>query len=145
MSIAAILLAAPTLPFAPASAQFASTPLNQSQIATRLFGKRLIGEYADGQSWAENFNTDGTSDYVQDGRLSVGRMFFDLDLLCFSYQPQELTGGCFEVWQRGTNCFDFYARTSIIASRTDRQFGRNWDARAWIEGVEATCQAGLIS
>ena len=146
MSIAAL---AAMCAIAPASvqAQVALNPLSASEIQTRLFGQRLIGEYADGQGWAENLNTDGSSDYAQDGILTRGKMHFEGTRLCFTYDPQDMTGGCFEVWPRGQNCFDFYARVegSLPARLEDKRFGRGWDARAWIDGVPSTCETERVS
>jgi len=128
-------------------AQIALAPLSQHEIQTRLFGQRVIGEYADGKSWAENFNADGSSQYVQDGKLTLGKMHFEGKRLCFTYDPKDMIGGCFEIWPRGKNCFDFYARgeESLPARLDDKRFGRGWDARAWIDGEPATCETEHIS
>ncbi len=128
-------------------AQLSLVPLSAPEIQTRLFGERLVGEYADGQGWAENFNSDGSSDYVQDGKLTLGRMHFEGQRLCFTYDPKEMTGGCFEVWPRGANCFDFYARHEggLPARLEDKRFGRGWDARAWIDGKPPTCETEHVS
>ncbi|MGI9355581.1 MAG: hypothetical protein ACR2PF_10535 [Rhizobiaceae bacterium] len=129
------------------NAQIALAPLSKREIEYRLFGQRVIGEYANGQSWAENFNADGSSQYVQDGELTVGKMHFEGKRLCFTYDPREMIGGCFEIWPRGKNCFDFYARNEngLPARLEDKRFGRAWDARAWIDGEPATCQTEHIS
>ena len=118
---------------------------NNAQVLA--FGQRVIGEYADGQSWAENFNADGSSQYVQDGELTSGKMHFEGKRLCFVYDPQDMIGGCFEIWPRGKNCFDFYARpdSGLPAGLDDKRFGRGWDARAWIDGEPATCETEHIS
>lgn len=142
-----IALAALFLATAPAKAHPSLSPLTSSEIAATLFGTRVTGEYASGLGWAERFNSDFTSDYVENGVVSRGRMRFEGDHLCFDYGKQELNGGCFEVWQRGANCFDFYAVNSAgpPASLTQKRFGRGWDARAWKDGLANSCQTDQIS
>ena len=41
--------------------------------------------------------------YVEGGQPVHGHMDF---------QGPELEGGCFEIWKRGANCFDFYSTRS---------------------------------
>lgn len=128
-------------------AQSSLAPLTQSEIKQSLFGQRVTGEYASGLAWAERFNTDFTSDYVQNGVPSRGLMRFEGDVLCFRYGEKQLTGGCFEIWRRGTNCFDFYSVSAAgpNASLTQRRHGEGWDARAWIDGQPGTCSSDQIS
>ncbi len=142
--VAFVLLLSPT---AIVQAQVSLAPLAAPEIQTRLFGQRLVGEYADGQGWAENLNTDWSSDYVQDGKLTLGKMHLEGRRLCFTYNPTDMTGGCFEIWPRGSNCFDFYARQEggLPASLEDKRFGRGWDARAWIDGKPSTCETVHVS
>ncbi|MEM9732453.1 MAG: hypothetical protein AAF903_03080 [Pseudomonadota bacterium] len=130
-----------------AEAQNPFQPLTASDIRANLFGQRMIGEYPSGQGWAEQFNRDGTSLYVENGQPAEGQMRLQGRNLCFSYPGTAQTGGCFEVWKRGPNCFDFYAVTngSTNTRLDDRRFGRSWSARGWIEGRTATCVTEQIS
>lgn len=126
-------------------AQQALTPLNQSQIRSDMFGQMFTGEYSNGARWAERFNPNMTSVYVEDGISVHGHMEFKGSILCFDYPYRtDLTGGCFEIWKRGSNCFDFYGPQSNV-SFEDRRLGRNWMARAWISDVPSTCKGDLIS
>ncbi|MEL7230325.1 MAG: hypothetical protein AAGK38_10510 [Pseudomonadota bacterium] len=130
-----------------AEAQNPFEPLSASDIRASLFGQRMTGEYPSGKGWAEQFNRDGTSVYVEAGRPAEGLMTFEGRNLCFAYPGTTQTGGCFEVWKRGTNCFDFYAIDNGTTNTRldDRRFGRSWSARGWLEGKPATCVTEQIS
>ena len=96
------------------SAQHSLIPLTQSQIRSDMFGRMFTGEYSNGGRWAERLNPNMTSIYVEDGKSIHGHMEFRGSLLCFEYPHRpDLDGGCFEVWKRGNNCFDFYSTRSM--------------------------------
>ena len=110
-----------------------------------LPGTLLEGEYASGEAWSERFGTDGTSRYSDVSGSFDGRVTFRQPGVCFTYATDsDLTGGCFEVWQRGRRCFDFYA-DGTVASLADRRFGRGWTARGWMPGGREDCETDLIS
>ena len=144
MSIAALMIIVSTTS---GIAQLSLAPLSPDEVRMRLFAQRVIGEYSNGQNWAEKFNSDGTSLYVENERLLTGKMHFEGKRLCFTYNNEAMTGGCFEIWPRGSNCFDFYAqrKEGLPATLNDKRFGRGWDARAWVDGSPSTCQTEHIS
>lgn len=130
---------------APLLAQPIPAPLTSNEIRSKLFGQYLIGEYDTGQSWSEQFNKDATTLYSEGGRSLNGKLTFKRNLACFTYpDDDEITGDCFEVWQRGHNCFDFYSEQSS-AGPQERQFGQGWQARAWIAGRDDTCVVDRIA
>ena len=125
--------------------------LDRAAIGAALFGVTLDGEYSDGLAFSERFNADMTSVYEQQGVTSRGAMRFEPgagaaggDLLCFSYEGDDLSGGCFEVWRRSANCFDFYGAGDdgvADATPTQRRIGTGWTARAWRADRASTCVA----
>ena len=126
-------------------AQLSLSPMTASQIRAEMFGQMFTGEYKSGARWAERFNPNMTSIYVEDGKPIHGHMQFEGFTLCFEYPYRsDLQGGCFEVWKRSDNCFDFYG-TQDIASLDQRRWGRGWTARAWISDQPSTCKSDLIS
>jgi hypothetical protein len=132
----------------PAHGQLARAPLTASDIKQFMFGTTMSGQYASGKTWAETFNRDGTSQYAEDGKTINGKMTLNGHYLCFTYNADpSLNGGCFEVWKRGANCFDFYSvgLDSPSASMDQRRFGRGWDARAWYANQQSTCLSEEIS
>lgn len=137
-----LLVANPTL-------AWAFSAMGENEIRVTLFGKTLNGEYQTGQAWTERFNTDGSTDYVEDGIAVRGSMSFKNGLLCFSYPAQpEHSGGCFEVWKRSLNCFDFYGADldkAVTVPLTQRRFGQAWTARAWFADQDSTCVTEQIS
>ncbi|MEN0041228.1 MAG: hypothetical protein AAF764_07800 [Pseudomonadota bacterium] len=137
------LLAALVMVVFPVSA-LSTGPMNAAQIEATLFGKTFSGEYPSGTAWRETFEATGRSIYEEGGRTDVGTMTFEGSAICFKYNDPERTGGCFIVWRRGLNCFDFYS-TNNASSRLDRDRGERWDARGWEEGVAKDCTAALIS
>ena len=128
----------------PAHSQISIKPLTGSEIRSALFGKLFTGEYPNGSGWAERFNLDFTSDYSEDNRITRGKMTLNGNILCFTYADIDQSGGCFEVWQRGENCFDFYSPTGN-ASLDERRFGQGWQARGWQAGSPSTCVSQQIS
>ena len=128
-----------------ATAQLSLRPMSGSEISQILIGQLLTGEYPSGSQWAERFNSNETSDYSENGKARRGIMKLNGNILCFEYpEDPEQSGGCFEVWKRGANCFDFYS-SSAAASLDQRRFGRAWDARGWISDQASTCRSEVIS
>ncbi len=129
-------------------AQMTLAPLNAAQIRTELFGRAVSGEYNSGKPWAERFSRDGTSQYSENGRIAHGTMQVRSNQLCFTYvEVADMVGGCFEIWKRSRNCFDFYAidDTQVNATTRQKQFGEAWDARAWFSDEPSTCATEQIS
>ncbi|MEL6967662.1 MAG: hypothetical protein AAGM04_09815 [Pseudomonadota bacterium] len=124
-------------------------PMTKAQIEENLFGRTLNGEYANGLAWTERLNTDGSSTYVENGKAISGNMRFEGNLLCFRYPGvPSSSGGCFEVWRRSINCFDFYGtepNTSFDVPLSARRFGQSWTARAWYADQQGTCTTEQIS
>lgn len=130
----------------PANAQ----AMNEAGIRSKLFGLTLEGEYQSGVAWQELFNSDGTTEYEDPSSKARGSLTFKGTQVCFSYKDNAaMSGGCFEVWQRGRHCFDFYGtdgtgRTSATQSQKLRALA--WDARGWHIGADkGDCVADLIS
>lgn len=145
--VSAILVAAcmgASLGHNPANAQATLAPLQADAIGKALLGTRLAGEYPSGRQWAEQINSDGSTIYVEDGKISAGRTTINGPIICFTYEREPLQGGCFEVWRRSDNCFDFYASDSD-ASLDDRRFGQGWSARGWYSNKPATCVSDQIT
>ncbi len=132
-----------TLPLS-AKAQFSLLPLSQSEIQAALFDTKLVGEYSNGQRWSEFLNNDMTSIYIEDSYTMAGQIRFKGSVLCFTYpQSEDPLPHCFEIWQRGANCFDFYGADGST-TLMDTRLGRNWLARAWRADKTSTCQSDLI-
>jgi len=139
-----VLLAATVLTVNPAPSQVTLGPLTANQITNQMFGRMFTGEYPSGAGWSEHFKSNLTSTYSESGAKLDGVMRFEGDALCFSYpQSNKWFGGCFQVWKRGNNCFDFYSVQSNV-SLFDRRFGRAWQARAWRTDAVATCFSAKV-
>ncbi len=124
--------------------QVSLTPLTAAEIKRFMFDRLFTGEYPNGLLWSERFNRDLTSTYSESGQILEGIMRLDGDLICFSYPDSiDSFGGCFQVWKRGNNCFDFYSSQSL-AGVFDRRFGRAWQARAWNADEPSTCFSDKI-
>ena len=119
-------------------------PMSGAQIQRDLLGSRVTGEYPSGQKWAEQFNLDGTTIYAEAQKLNFGRLDINGNQMCFSYNSEKLSGGCFEVWKRGANCFDFYSANND-ADLLSRRFGQQWSARAWKSDQPSTCTSEQLS
>ena len=125
-----------------------ANPLSEAEIRRSLLGHSWIGEYANGRQWAETFKSDGTTRYSE-GNFSVeGKMRFESKEVCFTYGTGSgFVGGCFEVWRRSANCFDFYgvAGGSTNATSNQKRIGLGWTARAWKASAPSTCVSDMIS
>lgn len=138
-----------TASFASQLVQFTLLPMTGTEIRNELIGTQLSGEYSSGRGWSEQLKSNLTSIYEEDGSKLKGRVSVTANQICFTYSregdgrmgSQSITGvgGCFEVWKRSANCFDFYSATSPPPLRI-RRFARNWLARAWKTSSESTCE-----
>ena len=117
--------------------------MSAADMREAFFGAMLRGEYADGLAWSERFDDAGRTVYAQGVAQAPGRILFRGDVICFRYE-QGFSGGCFEVWRRSANCFDFYG-TDItgrpFAGWRARRAGTGWSARAWRTDAASTCRA----
>lgn len=121
--------------------------MGRSGIESVLLGQSVRGEYSDGREFTEFFGSDMTSRYTEDGRTTAGTVRFEGNLMCFTYAGEALSGGCFEVWRRSDNCFDFYGATEGVASASLRQRreGTGWTARTWRRDAPSTCVGDQIA
>ena len=121
--------------------------MSAENMRAAFFGATLDGEYADGLAWSERFDREGRSVYAQQGAQAVGRIVFRANVICFRYD-RGFSGGCFEVWRRSANCFDFYGVDSVDAAHASlrqRRAGTGWTARAWRTDAPSTCVSDALS
>lgn len=135
---------------APASADddaFRYRELGRADIEAELIGTTVEGFYASGGEFTEVFGADFVSLYRDERGEISGRMTFEGDTLCFAYGSPEMTGGCFVVWQRSPNCYDFYAaqQGAAFAGFFACSLGMSWDARVWRTNSDSTCPTVPIS
>lgn len=121
--------------------------MGRSGIEEALIGQGVQGEYSDGRAFTEAFGADMTSRYSEGGETTPGTMRFEGNLLCFEYGGDALAGGCFEVWRRSSNCFDFYGTDAGVAdaSLRQRREGTGWTARTWRQDAPSTCVGDKIA
>ena len=120
-----------------------ATPMVAADMRATFYGTTLNGEYSDGLAWSETFDRSGRSSYAQEGAKASGRIAFRGETICFVYDGG-FSGGCFKVWRRSINCFDFYGVDDTdrpYATSRQRQAGTGWTARAWRTDAESTCEA----
>lgn len=90
--------------------------------------------------YVENHKPDGTVTYTEDGLTMAGTWKVTGDSLCFTYESDQMSGGCFRVYEVG-NCLYFYS-SSIpqVYDMTDRI---QWIARAVRMGETPQCDAPM--
>lgn len=132
---------------APEDQPFRYRELSQAEIVKELFGTVIEGAYANGATFTEALNRDGTSYYEDDRGNSVADLSFSEDLLCFAYRTDDMNGGCFVVFQRSQNCYDFYSAFDgeAFASLSERALGVGWTARVSRQGAASTCPLTPLS
>ncbi len=127
--------------------------LEPKVFLARVAGKTLVGEYQTGQQWQERFIDERSTVYRDDEKSGSGTTIQRGRFVCFNYTSKDgMSGGCFEIWQRGKNCFDFYGSglggeqaQRTVASEKQKLFGQGWTARAWLASETSTCVSEQIS
>ncbi|GAB5376206.1 MAG: hypothetical protein AcusKO_26680 [Acuticoccus sp.] len=123
-----------------------SRGMSQTDIRQVLFGTTIEGAYWHGAPFTEELRRDGTSHYRDDRGASTGTLHFDGDALCFAYRDSIMNGGCFLVWQRTANCYDFYAfADGVLATASELAIGIGWTARVWRQDAPAGCPLTPLS
>lgn len=127
---------------------FAWRVLSEADIKVDLIGRTIEGHYPRGEPFTEALYLDFSTDYSDSLRRAPGVVSFRQDAMCFAYPvATDVAGGCFIVWQRSPNCYDFYAVRDGEAFATvfERSLGLGWDARVWRTDAGSTCPAIPLS
>ena len=147
------LCAISLLSFGTASAQSQKTDIRPD--ANRITGDALISEFKDvthdgaynftdagdpRRFYNETHHADGTTTYRESLGVTQGTWSIQNDNLCFTYDSQTMTGGCFRVYKVG-NCFYYYSNS--IIRRADELDQDYWTARSVRDGDTPTCQPGV--
>ena len=124
--------------------------LSPAQFTALVGGRVLMGEYPDGRAWREKFLDRENSIYSEGGQHMPGKVSAKNRYVCFSYNLQSgLVGGCFEIWQRSANCFDFYGTGGddkrTVASEQQKRLSLAWGARGRLADRPSTCVSAQTS
>lgn len=124
--------------------------ISPGQFLELMRGNTVIGEYQDGRQWDEMFKADGSTIYREGNYRIAGVLTSQAGKVCFSYPTaKSVSGGCFEIWQRSANCFDFYGISdppkSTDANERQKRLSIGWTARAWVSQFPSTCVSEQIS
>lgn len=116
--------------------------MSNERLQAAFSGQTILGQYADGRAFREQFATDGSLDYVEKAppRHLRGHWSIIKQRFCTIYANSG-TGGCYRVRQVSDNCFEFYFewRTEAeVRQSTPRQ--PTWTARAWRSTHISTCE-----
>lgn len=139
LCLLSVLLALDVIPRARAQDGGPLSWMKRDEIVEAFVDRQLSGVYPSGVPWTEMVRRDGTSDYREGRQRREGRWWMSGDNFCFAYAlPQ--SGGCFQVVQIGSNCFELYAvGTSGNAQAPPAGTRRHWNGRMWRESEAATC------
>ena len=120
--------------------------LTGEQIKSVFSGVTMDGAYNFGRRgkaqsfYTEKHNPDGTLVYTEDEMVEPGRWFIRKDSLCFMYPSNQMSGGCFRVYQI-KNCYYFYStRQRQIPNENGQPY---WTARAVKMGERAGCERAI--
>jgi len=90
--------------------------------------------------YEERHDKDGHVAYSEGDGIETGVWRVLEDNLCFLYDSNRMTGGCFRVY-RVANCFYYYSNNLI---ERDNELDRNyWTARSTLKGEPPKCEAAL--
>lgn len=90
--------------------------------------------------YEERHNKDGSVAYSEGSSDEVGIWRVIKNKLCYLYDSDQMSGGCFRVY-RVTNCYYFYSDRLI--EREDELDRDYWTARSTIKGEPPECDAAL--
>jgi hypothetical protein len=89
--------------------------------------------------YTETTRSDGKTIYSDNTTEAEGVWIILRDTLCFVYQSDDMSGGCFRVYKVG-NCFYYYSDQLIEReNELDREY---WTARSVKDGEVASCEPG---
>ncbi len=123
--------------------------------ANRIIGDNLLLEFEDiTHNGAYRFTTEGEPKrfytettkgtgrtiYIEDDETTDGVWSIRNNNLCFQYNSDSFSGGCFRVYKVG-NCFYYYSNNVIeLPGELDRDY---WTARSVKDGETPNCEPGL--
>ncbi|MEL6687004.1 MAG: hypothetical protein AAFP97_05230 [Pseudomonadota bacterium] len=97
-------------------------PLEGNELRA-IFTDRTHRGYYQYEDWetrepafTERMNADGSAIHVQDGITSIGTWRARHNVVCFEYD--DMTGGCFNIYKKGTCYFAIAAMTDQIIAIT---------------------------
>ncbi len=123
----------------PLSALAIGSWMTDEELRATFHGVTVVGQYSDGRSFSELYATDNHLEYFEGPMENTGHWSVISGTFCTIYRG-DLSGGCYRVTRKGSNCFEFYfvARTEDQVRR--RREGRpGWTAQAWIKDKAQTC------
>jgi hypothetical protein len=116
--------------------------MTEPDLRASFSGATINGEYTDGRSFEERYQTTGELAYTEIARKRhmTGRWSIVRNRFCTIYDNSG-TGGCFRVHKTSFNCFEFYfdTRTEEEARKSTLRHP-TWTARAWRTDLPTTCQ-----
>lgn len=90
-----------------------------------------------GMRYIERHAADGGVVYTEKGQSLKGQWTVTpRDTVCYTYESDEIGGGCFRVYQLGS-CYYFYSASFIPRETLDQDY---WTARSVKKGDRATCE-----
>lgn len=111
-------------------------------IVAALAGKTIEGRYANGRSFIEHYQADGSVEYIEGAQSIGGHWSVTAGTLCTIYDTDP-TGGCFRVSRVGANCFEFYFTARSEAAAPGPEGSKpTWTARGSVPGEGARCGDG---
>lgn len=115
--------------------------MSADELSRSFSGSEITGTYADGRTFNERYEADGSLVYVEHEPLRQLAGYWSIvsGRFCTIYDDSP-TGGCFRVRRSGSNCFEFYFDTRTEAeARSSTPARPTWTARAWRIDAPATC------
>ena len=117
--------------------------LTSAEIIDNFSGVTHTGAYNfnqegnPGNRYSEWHNADGRLLYREGTAIATGRWTSARDMMCYYYDNEAFTSGCFRVYKLGT-CFYFYSANFVEKDdELDRDY---WTARSVRKGNRATCE-----
>jgi hypothetical protein len=118
----------------------ASEWLSVGEVRAEILAHPVEGTYTDGRAWGEDARPNGTTVLVEEGVARHGIWFFDTrDRLCFRYDDDAASGGCFRYERRSRNCYDHLFESN--ATEDPHLPPGTWISNGllWRKGEPATC------
>lgn len=116
--------------------------MTDAELSASFAGTTIDGQYVDGRSFRERYETNGALDYAETAakRRMTGYWSIVRGRFCTIYDGVA-SGGCFRVRQVSGNCFEFFFETRTEEEARQSTLRKpTWTARAWRIDYASTCE-----
>jgi len=139
VGVCCVVILSPAVAAEPDEPAPSSSWMSEEAMRSTFGDKTIQGLYSDGRAFVETYKADGSIAYSEKNYAYQGHWSLQAGTFCTIYHSDP-TGGCYQVRQVSSNCYEFYfvARTEEEALELGPGAPK-WTARAAVSDRDATC------